>query len=67
MIRLIITGMTCDHCEQAVHKALAAVQGVERVLRVDREIEQAVVEGRPDVGSLIAAVAAEGYQAEVAK
>ena len=66
MIRLKITGMTCGHCEQSVNKALAAVPGVERVVEVDRETQQALVEGHADVAALIAAVAAEGYQAKVA-
>ncbi len=64
MIKLKVTGMTCGHCEQAVQKALAAVAGVERVVKVDREHDLAVVEGRADAAALVAAVAGEGYQAE---
>ncbi len=64
MIRLTVSGMTCGHCEKAVQQALAAVPGVERVLEVDREKQLAAVEGSADVQALVAAVAAEGYQAE---
>ncbi len=66
MIKLKVTGMTCGHCEQAVNKALSAVPGVERVVEVDRAQELAVVEGQADTAALIAAIAAEGYQAQVA-
>ena len=44
MIRLKVEGMTCGHCEKAVEKALAAVPGVQRVVGVSREEQQAVVE-----------------------
>ena len=66
MIKLKVTGMTCGHCEQAVNKALSVVPGVERVIEVDQNKELAVVEGQADTAALIAAIAGEGYQAEVA-
>ena len=66
MIRLKVTGMTCGHCEAAVRKALALVPGVTEVVAVDRERAEAVVDGTADVQALVAAVVAEGYQAEVA-
>lgn len=64
MIKLKVTGMTCGHCEMAVKKALGAVPGVEKVVTVDRNKQEAVVEGRPDPQALIAAIVEEGYQAE---
>ena len=67
MIKLKVTGMTCEHCENAVSQALSGVAGVETVVTVDREREEAVVEGSPDMGSLIAAVKEEGYEAEAAQ
>ncbi len=66
MIRLKVTGMTCQHCERAVSEALAGVSGVEEVVTVSRERDEATVAGSPDVGALIAAVKEEGYQAEAA-
>jgi copper chaperone len=63
MIKLKVTGMTCGHCEMAVKKALSAVPGVERVVRVDRTQEEVVVEGNPDVGALVSAIEEEGYAA----
>lgn len=63
MIKLRVEGMTCGHCESAVEKALAAVPGVERVVRVSRDDEEVVVDGRPAVESLVAAVEEEGYTA----
>jgi copper chaperone len=64
MIELKVTGMTCGHCEAAVEKALAAVPGVERVLKVSRDEERVVVEGAVDVAALIAIIEEEGYAAE---
>lgn len=65
MIKLKVTGMTCGHCEMAVKKALAQVPGVQSVVSVDRTRQEAVVEGTPELPSLVAAVVEEGYQAEV--
>lgn len=66
MIELKVTGMTCGHCESAVNKALAAVPGVTQVVEVSREKNRAVVEGDADAQALIAAIAEEGYTAELA-
>lgn len=64
MIELKVTGMTCGHCENAVNKALAALPGVTRVVKVSRDEERVAVEGDADVQSLIAAIEEEGYTAE---
>ena len=64
MIELKVTGMTCGHCERAVTRALEQVSGVQRVVRVDHQSGQAVVEGQADIAALIAAIEEEGYQAE---
>ena len=37
MIRIMVSGMTCGHCEGAVRKALEDVEGVTEVIEVDRE------------------------------
>lgn len=66
MIKLKVTGMTCDHCVKAVTEALSTVSGVERVVEVSRERDEAIVEGQPDEGQLIAAVKEEGYEAQIA-
>jgi len=63
-VKLSVEGMTCDHCVRAVREALSKVSGVERVVDVDRERGQAVVDGNPDVGALIAAIEEEGYRAQ---
>jgi len=64
-IELKVSGMTCAHCEKAVHDALAGVDGVSSV-QVDRNSGTASVAGAADTAALIAAVAEEGYEAEVA-
>lgn len=64
MIELKVTGMTCGHCENAVNKALAALPGVTRVVKVSREEECVAIEGDADIQALIAAIEEEGYTAE---
>lgn len=66
MIKLHVTGMTCGHCESAVEKALMQVPGVDKVVKVSRESEEALVEGNADSDALVNAVASEGYTAKVA-
>jgi copper chaperone len=65
-VHLKIEGMTCNHCVEAVRRALAAVPGVTRVLEVDRERGTASVEGEASLADLIAAVEEEGYTARAA-
>jgi copper chaperone len=57
-----ITGMSCQHCVQAVTRALRAVPGVTEV-RVQLGAPQATVRGRADVALLLRAIEGEGYGA----
>lgn len=66
MIKPKVTGMTCEHCEKAVTDALAGVRGFEKVIEVNRERNEAVIEGTAETEALLAAVREEGYKAEVA-
>lgn len=59
--------MTCDHCVGAVTGALSKVPGVEPVVELSRARNEAIIGGQPDAGLLVAAVRAEGYEAEVAQ
>ncbi|APR79283.1 heavy metal binding protein [Minicystis rosea] len=59
-----IKGMTCQHCVQAVTKALGKVPGVAKVAGVDLESGRAVIEGSPDEKAVIAAIQDEGYEAK---
>jgi copper chaperone len=63
-VKLSVEGMTCDHCVHAVRDALSKVPGVEQVVEVSRERAEAIVDGGPDVGALIAAIEEEGYRAK---
>ena len=66
-VELIISGMTCAHCEASVKKALSAVPGV-GLVEVSAAVGRAVVEGEKlDVQALIGAVEAAGYEAEEAE
>ncbi len=64
-IELKLSGLSCGHCERAVTQALAAVPGVDKVLRVDRVAGVAEVEGEADPQALVEAIREEGYQAEL--
>ncbi|MGB7757823.1 MAG: cation transporter [Salinisphaera sp.] len=66
MTHLKIEGMSCQHCVAAVNEALAEVNGVERVLKVDLDSGIAEIEGDADTQALLAAVREEGYEATVA-
>ncbi len=66
MIKLKVSGMTCEHCEKAVEKALSGVDGVNQVIEVNRARNEAVVEGQAEEAALLAAVREEGYEAEIA-
>jgi len=62
--QLIVSGMTCGHCQSAVTKALQAVPGAEHV-SVDLQSGAAKIEGQADAQALIAAVEEEGYHAQL--
>lgn len=62
-IELDITGMTCDHCVNAVTGALKDVDGVtDAVVSLD-EKRATVTADSVDIAKLIAAVEEEGYEA----
>ena len=58
----IITGMNCPHCQNAVRKAIAAVDGVDTV-EVDLHAGLAMVDGGADSAAVIEAVHAAGFDA----
>lgn len=62
MTTITVEDMSCEHCEQTVAEALQDVNGVTDV-SVDREAEQAIVDGDADVSALVAAVEDAGYTA----
>ena len=62
IIRLAIDGMHCAGCVSNVEKALRAVSGVVQA-DVNLATRTADVRGQVELGSLISAVAASGYQA----
>jgi len=59
---ITVRGMSCEHCEQTVEEALAAVEGV-TAADADRESETATVDGDADTDALVEAVADAGYEA----
>jgi len=64
-IEFSVTGMTCDHCVNAVTKAAKDVPGVSDV-KVSLDDELATVTGENvDTAKVIAAIEEEGYEAAV--
>lgn len=59
---ITVEGMSCGHCEQTVEEALQEVSGVTDVT-VDRENEQASVDGEAEFTALVEAVEDAGYTA----
>ena len=67
-VSLSVEGMTCEHCEMKVRNALSAVDGVKKVVKVDRAANEAVIriedpESVPKQ-ALIQAVIDAGYTAK---
>lgn len=59
---ITVEDMSCEHCERTVTDALQGVSGVTDA-SVDREAEQASVDGDADVSALVEAVEDAGYTA----
>lgn len=66
-ITIEVGGMTCDHCERTVTKALQSVAGVKQVLEVSHAGALARVMASPEAtpARLESAVAKAGYRARV--
>jgi copper chaperone CopZ len=67
-VELRVTGMSCNHCEMRVTKALTKVPGVKDA-QADHHHQRAVVEyeGEVSMDDLVAAVDGAGYTAEPAE
>jgi len=64
-VTLRVTGMTCNHCVQAVKRALSTCDGV-KAADVDLDTASAVVKGSAfDINCLVRAVETAGYGASV--
>jgi copper chaperone len=63
MVKLKVTGMSCNHCVMAVTQALKAVPGVKKA-DVDLRKGEATVEGAALPNDLIKAVVEEGFEAD---
>jgi copper chaperone CopZ len=61
---ITVEGMSCEHCEQTVAEALRDVSGVTDAT-VNREQEQATVDGDANAATLVEAVENAGYTAHV--
>lgn len=55
-----VQGMTCGHCERAVHNAIAEVDAQAQVA-IDRSSGRVVVQSASERQALVAAIQEEGY------
>ena len=55
-----VNGMTCGHCEKAVHNAILAVDPAARV-HIDRAQNSVVVDSTAPPATLVTAIQEEGY------
>ncbi|ABI55678.1 heavy-metal-associated domain-containing protein [Alkalilimnicola ehrlichii MLHE-1] len=62
-MKLKVEGMSCGHCEKAVREALAAVPGVEGVVRVSAAEGEAEISGQAEPRALVAALDEQGFDA----
>jgi copper chaperone CopZ len=60
---ITVTGMTCEHCENAVRAEISAIPGVSQVdVDVASGEVKILAEPAPDTATLRAAVEEAGYQ-----
>jgi copper chaperone CopZ len=60
VLKLRVSGMTCEHCVAAVGRAVRAVPAV-RDVAVDLGSGEVTVSGDPDPAAVRAAIEEEGY------
>lgn len=63
-MRLNITNMSCGHCSAAIEKAIASVDPAAEV-KVDIPSRTVDVDTRLDAKTLVGAIRAEGYDAQL--
>lgn len=63
-IKVLIKGMSCEHCVKAVEQALSALDGVTEVqVSLEKGLASLVCdEDRCDIGRIEAAIKEEGYE-----
>lgn len=66
-VTIAVAGMTCDHCERSVAKALESVPGITEVRQVSHAEGTARVAAGPEATAerIEAAVVKAGYRAHV--
>ena len=65
MVRIRVSGMTCEHCVRAITQAVRALPGVEDV-SVDLARGDVTVAGTPNERAVREAIAEEGYEVQAA-
>jgi copper chaperone len=61
MLKLAVSGMTCQHCVTAITRAVQGIPAVDGVV-VDLAHGEVTVQGSPDPAAVRQAIAEEGYE-----
>ena len=62
ILNLIVTGMTCGHCEKAVKQAIKDVDA-NATIEIKRTENLVIVDTAETTETIVAAITAEGYPA----
>jgi copper chaperone len=62
ILNLMVTGMTCGHCEKAVKKAIKDVDA-NATIEIKRTENLVIVDTAETTETIVAAITAEGYPA----
>jgi copper chaperone len=69
-IELTVEGMNCSHCEETVRNTLIAVDGVAKVLKVDKDKNLAEIKvddpANVPTDAMISALSEAGYSSSLA-
>jgi len=60
-MKIMIEGMSCQHCVAHVKEALAAIEGINKINEVNLAGKYAIVEGRAEEATIRAAIDDAGY------
>jgi len=62
--KIEVIGMSCEHCVSTVTDALAGVPGVDTVVEVSLDRNEAVVNGSATPQQLVDAITSKGFEAK---
>jgi copper chaperone CopZ len=60
-MKIMIEGMSCQHCVAHVKEALAAIEGINKINEVNLAGKYAIVEGKAEEATIRAVIDDAGY------